>query len=654
MKSKILLVLFLLSAVFTCLFSLSACKSLFNTINSGGGKKDHTHEYYPSDPVKPTCTSEGFTMYVCLCGDSYKDDIVPKLAHTYSQTLVVEPTCTAEGYTLHTCACGDKYKDNITEKLPHQEVVISAVPATCNNEGRTEGKYCNICKTVLKESQPIGKLDHKVKDFVCVDCGYTDKKVTGLLQYSEYRDSTGKVVSYSVSGIGEATSKDIVIPASYKGLPVERVSDSAFSYCDIQSITFLGGMKAIGRGAFYKCTDLKSVYLPRTINSVSRGAFEGCVALTDLHISDGADGIGLQAFKDCSQLAEVSLPDSVKDIRTDSFVGTAFYNDTGNWTGGVLYSGNHLLAAKTSVSGIYGVAQGTKVVAGNAFDGCASLTGFIIPDSVIALPATFISNCHAVEKLEVSSGNTVYISKGNCILSGNVLIKGCKTSVIDASVKEIGDYAFYKCSLSGVTLPYGVKKIGDCAFNGCSGLSTFTIPSSVTELGVDAFSKSDIKSFSSDTVAEIPASAFNGCASLEEVSLGQAIRTIGARSFENCTNLKKLTVNKALNAVQTDAFKGCDALADVNIPAVVIAAIPQTALTEVEISCGAIGENAFRSSNTLSIVTIGVGVTSIGRWAFAYCNNLATLRYRGTSAQWTALQKGAGWNLYSGFTVEYI
>ena len=42
----------------------------------------HTHVYAPS-VTAPTCTEQGYTTYTCACGDSYVDDYVDALGHTY-------------------------------------------------------------------------------------------------------------------------------------------------------------------------------------------------------------------------------------------------------------------------------------------------------------------------------------------------------------------------------------------------------------------------------------------------------------------------------------------------------------------------------------------------------------------------------------------
>ena len=48
--------------------------------------------------------------------------------------------------------------------------------------------------------------------------------------------------------------------------------------------------------------------------------------------------------------------------------------------------------------------------------------------------------------------------------------------------------------------------------------------------------------------------------------------------------------------------------------------------------------------SSLTSVTIGNGVTSIGDDAFSYCTTLMSIKYRGTKVMWNNISKGARWN----------
>ena len=70
----------------------------------------HTHSY-SKKVTSPTCTEQGYTTYMCSCGDSYKSDIITAKGHNYS-SKTTSPTCTEQGYTTYTCSCGDTYKSD--------------------------------------------------------------------------------------------------------------------------------------------------------------------------------------------------------------------------------------------------------------------------------------------------------------------------------------------------------------------------------------------------------------------------------------------------------------------------------------------------------------------------------------------------------------
>ena len=97
---------------------------------------------YAADVIDPSCTEGGYTVYTCVCGDSYIADETPALDHVYYAD-VIEPTCTEDGYTIYTCEnCGDSYIDNLTPMAHKYQAIVTA--PTCTKDGYTS-YYCEFC-----------------------------------------------------------------------------------------------------------------------------------------------------------------------------------------------------------------------------------------------------------------------------------------------------------------------------------------------------------------------------------------------------------------------------------------------------------------------------------------------------------------------------
>lgn len=78
--------------------------------------------------------------------------------HSYTET-VVEASCSSKGYTLHECACGDSYK---TDEVPeaHVEKVTAGKAATCTETGLTDKIVCEKCGEILQKQKEIPALGH--------------------------------------------------------------------------------------------------------------------------------------------------------------------------------------------------------------------------------------------------------------------------------------------------------------------------------------------------------------------------------------------------------------------------------------------------------------------------------------------------------------
>lgn len=72
----------------------------------------HQHHYEVDKVIEPTCEEDGYTHYVCSCGDSYNGDVVKTKGHQYSKWEVVqEPTLDQQGLLKRTCQKDDTHID---------------------------------------------------------------------------------------------------------------------------------------------------------------------------------------------------------------------------------------------------------------------------------------------------------------------------------------------------------------------------------------------------------------------------------------------------------------------------------------------------------------------------------------------------------------
>ena len=282
-----------------------------------------------------------------------------------------------------------------------------------------------------------------------------------------------------ICGISVNTSGDLVVPSVLGGCPVTSIWHMAFIGCKkITSVTIPDGVIRIGAAAFKSCTSLNKVIIPSGITSIGDSIFYDCKNLTCVTIPDGVTSIGDRAFHGCHCLASITIPDGVTSIGAFAFCDC-----------------NRLTSVK--------IPDSVKRIETHAFSQCSSLTTVTISSGVTWVDNYAFPGCRKLSEFIVADDNPVFKS-----LSGLLLAAENGEEYLVAGVN--GD----------VTIPNGVTVILEGAFLGYSGLTSVTIPDTVTSIGDGAF----------------------GCSGLTTVSIGNGVTSIGERAFDCCFGLKSVSV----------------------------------------------------------------------------------------------------------------
>ena len=312
---------------------------------------------------------------------------------------------------------------------------------------------------------------------------------------------------------------------------------------------------SIGSSAFYSCTSLTSITIPKSVTSIGDYAFEDCSSLISVTIGESVASIGKSAFTNCSGLTSITILNSVKIIGD-----YAFYNCSGLTSvtigNSVTSIGN---SAFTNCSGLTSITipNSVKTIGDGAFSNCEGLTSITIPNNVTSIGNYAFSGCSGLTSVVWNAHYLQYFYYANDAPFYDIRSQITSFTFGDNVQKIPGQLCREMRRLTSITIPNSVTSIGDDAFKGCSGLTTVTIGNSVKSIGERAFeSCSSLTSITiPNSVTTIGGGVFDYCKSLSSVTIGSGVTSIGERAFESCSSLTSVV----WNAKRSDYFsKGYD------------------------------------------------------------------------------------------------
>ena len=217
---------------------------------------------------------------------------------------------------------------------------------------------------------------------------------------------------------------------------------------------------------------------------------------------------------------------------------------------------------------------------------------------------------------DTDNSTTLYSSYGGGDQFSAIEIDGVELSEV------VNEYTFNTAGEH--TVKYTLKdptSIGNITFNSCEKLTSITIPNSVTSIGEEAFQYcSELTNvIIPDSITSIGDNAFESCIKLTSIIIPDSVISIGEQTFKDCSGLTSIVVSQ--NNTTYDSRNNCNAII-VTESNKLIFGCKNTIIPD---SVTSIGEYAFYYCNNLTSVVIPDSLTSISNNAFEGCSGLTSI-----------------------------
>ena len=357
---------------------------------------------------------------------------------------------------------------------------------------------------------------------------------------------------------------------------------------DVKNMEIENNIKRIDISCFQGCQNLNQVILPDTLEHVCGDAFEGCTGIKELTMPVDLDYVKTysvstyaldSSFGRCENIEKITYSKGKTGTMPDIESGSTSYYTA------EYYAGNKLTTVEFE--------EGVKNIGARAYQLYKNLA-----DS---------SYEYGMPKLKNIKLAATVKKIGDCAFYKNKAI----TDFDFSNIEELGKSSFYDCSgLSDLTIPAGLKEIPASCFYGCTGLSSLKVP---------------------ETIEKVCGSAFSDCTGIKELTMPvdlDYVKTYSVStyaldsSFGRCENIEKITYSKGKTGTMPDIESGSTSYYTAEYYA-------GKKLTTVEFQSGIeyIGAGSFDQASALKNIVLPCTVSAISSKTFCAINKSETVIY---------------------------
>ena len=433
--------------------------------------------------------------------------------------------------------------------------------------------------------------------------------------------SSGQTLYYKIIDANSHT-----VSVTYPNLNWQGFSKPTGSLVIPSNVVFSGinySVISIGESSFRDCSGITDVTLPTSLDSIIQYAFWGCSSITNVTIPSNITFLEAWAFAFCNSLSTINYnaANCITGITSNVAESRPFYGCNSIT---VISIGNNVqsipeyLFYSTGITSLT-IPENVTSIGASSFGACSSLTTVNYNAVNCSLSYNIYSSSHSPF---VGCNNISTINIGNSVttIPNNMFEHtGITTLTIPSSVTQIGDDAFKDCtSLQSLYFNASNCQMASGAFWGCTSLSSVTMSSNVHRIPDNMFSgtlqTSGISINIPNSVNYIGNSAFYGCSGITgTLVIPTGVTYIGRSAFYGCSGITgTITIPSGITIIRPSAFYNCTGLTGVVIPS----------------SVRVIDTTSFSGCSSLTSVTIGANVDSLRCGAFTGCSSLTTINYQ--------------------------